>query len=184
VGNYLIPPLGNCLTLQGLSLGNYLIADINIKAGEYGKSGQPNLVSLKRVLVALANCLIDSYYLLIMKVERTESGYEPHVYFVDMLDFLDYTVFNSGPGQMMLKEAHFYPAVDALYSEGRYAPEPILSLSEKVEKLYATLERADQQLYSDRERKRAQIQEMCFRYSELPDPKISRSRQEISFDLG
>src|SRR5665647_2511880 len=28
VGNYLIPPLGNCLTLQGLSLGNYLIADI------------------------------------------------------------------------------------------------------------------------------------------------------------
>ena len=27
VGNYLIPPLGNCLTLQGLSLGKYLIAD-------------------------------------------------------------------------------------------------------------------------------------------------------------
>ena len=30
VGNYLIPPLGNCLTLQGLSLGNYLIADKRI----------------------------------------------------------------------------------------------------------------------------------------------------------
>ena len=27
VGNYLIPPLGNCLTLQAFSLGNYLIAD-------------------------------------------------------------------------------------------------------------------------------------------------------------
>ena len=28
VGNYLAPPLGNCLTLEGSSLGNYLIADI------------------------------------------------------------------------------------------------------------------------------------------------------------
>jgi len=46
------------------------------------------------------------------------------------------------------------------------------------------LERADRQLYSDRERKRAQIQEMCLRYSALPDPRISRSRQEIGFDLG
>ena len=27
VGNYLIAPLGNCLTLEGLRLGNYLIAD-------------------------------------------------------------------------------------------------------------------------------------------------------------
>ena len=27
VGNYLIAPLGNCLTLEGFSLGNYLIAD-------------------------------------------------------------------------------------------------------------------------------------------------------------
>ena len=27
VGNYVIPPLGNYLTLQGLRLGNYLIAD-------------------------------------------------------------------------------------------------------------------------------------------------------------
>ena len=33
VGNYLIPPLGNCLTLQGLSLGNYLIADTNQDLG-------------------------------------------------------------------------------------------------------------------------------------------------------
>ena len=27
VGNYVIPPLGNYLTLKGLRLGNYLIAD-------------------------------------------------------------------------------------------------------------------------------------------------------------
>lgn len=77
----------------------FIYNPVNIKAGEYGRNGQPNLVSLKRVLVALAGCLIDSYYLLIMKVGQTASGYEPHVYFVDMLDFLDYTVFNSGPGQ-------------------------------------------------------------------------------------
>ena len=29
VGNYLIAPLGNCLTLEAFSLGNYLIADIS-----------------------------------------------------------------------------------------------------------------------------------------------------------
>ena len=27
VGNYLTPPLGNCLTLEAFSLGNYLIVD-------------------------------------------------------------------------------------------------------------------------------------------------------------
>ncbi len=91
---------------------------VNIKAGEYGKNGQPNLVSLKRVLTALADCLIDSYYLLIMKIGRSDSGFLPHVYFVDMLDFLDYTVFDSGPGQMMLKEAHFLPRCGCALRQG------------------------------------------------------------------
>ena len=39
VGNYLIPPLGNCLTLEGLRLGNYSIADslIPFKLWEFQK---------------------------------------------------------------------------------------------------------------------------------------------------
>ncbi len=157
---------------------------VNIKAGEYGKNGQPNLVSLKRVLTALADCLIDSYYLLIMKIERTSAGFVPHVYFVDMLDFLDYTVFNSGPGQMMLKEAYFYPAIDALRAKGEHAPHPVLSVAEKVEKLYATLEQADRQLFIDRERKRAQIGQCCARFRTNGDTTISRSQQIEGFQLG
>ena len=39
VGNYLIPPLGNCLTLQGLSLGNYLIADTLRDSGVLASMG-------------------------------------------------------------------------------------------------------------------------------------------------
>lgn len=157
---------------------------VNIKAGEYGKNGQPNLVSLKRVLSALAACAIDSYYLLIMKIRHTGSDYSPHVYFVDMLDFLEYTVFNSGPGQMMLKESQFYPAVDALYAQGKYAPEPDRTVSEKVETLYAMLERADAQLTLDRDKKRKMVKEQVVRYSAIPAPTITKQKQKEYFDLG
>jgi hypothetical protein len=34
VGNYLIPPLGNYLTLEGFRLGNYLIADTGRERGD------------------------------------------------------------------------------------------------------------------------------------------------------
>jgi hypothetical protein len=139
---------------------------------------------LKRVLTALASCHIDSYYLIIMKIEHNGTEYIPHVYLVDMLDFLDYTVFNSGPGQMMLKEAHFYPAVDSLYAAGKYYPVPRLTLSEKVDKLYAMLEAADTQLFIDREKKRLSIEKQVAKYHLLPSPTISKTSQKAQFDLG
>jgi len=43
VGNYLTPPLGNCLTLEGFSLGNYLIADTHGKRGEAAYGSMPLL---------------------------------------------------------------------------------------------------------------------------------------------
>jgi hypothetical protein len=157
---------------------------VNIKAGEYGKNGQPNLVSLKRVLSALAECVIDSYYLLIMKIRHTGTEYSPHVYLVDMLDFLEYTVFNSGPGQMMLKEAQFYPAVDALYAKGLYAPTPGRTVPEKIDTLFSMLERADVQLLIDREKKRTRVKEQVFRYSAMATPSIIKQKQKEYFALG
>lgn len=157
---------------------------INIKAGEYGKNGQPNLVSLKRVLSALALSLIDSYYLLIMKIEHTGVDYCPHVYLVDMLDFLDYTVFNSGPGQLMLKEAQFYPTVESLNERGVNAPSPTRTIPEKISRLYRMLELADRQLYTDREKKRLQIREQVAEYSATKRPAVLRAAQEEYFNLG
>jgi hypothetical protein len=157
---------------------------VNIKAGEYGKNGQPNLVSLKRVLSALASQLIDSYYLLIMKIRDDGGAFVPHVYMVDMFDFLDYTVFNSGPGQMMLKEAQFYPAVDALYASGKYAPPQRRTLREKIDRLYEMLETADQQLYIEREKKRMVVREQVAEYVAHPSPAVVRQRQLEYFELG
>ena len=59
VGNYLMPPLGNCLTLQAFSLGNYLIVDSGSSCGRFP-------VSLRRGVfqqparLALPGLTIDS----------------------------------------------------------------------------------------------------------------------------
>ena len=85
---------------------------INVKTGVVGSEGQPNLVSLKKVLSAILQRQIDSYYLLYVKMEINEGAIEPSVFFLDMLDWLKYVTFDSGPGQMMLKARLFFAAYD------------------------------------------------------------------------
>ena len=99
-----------------------ILNPVNVKAGEAGKNGQPNLVALNKLLGLLLNDVIDSYYLLIVKmkiegkaleeeVDETDLEpvkIEPKIYLVDMLDKLDFVTFDSGPGQLMLKEKQFY----------------------------------------------------------------------------
>ena len=81
---------------------------VNVKTGIVGAEGQPNLVSLKKVMTAITSRQIDSYYLLIVKLQIGSSAIVPSVYFIDMLDWLDYVTFDSGPGQMMLKAKRFF----------------------------------------------------------------------------
>ena len=73
--------------------GNYL----NIKFG-YKKRGQPNICSMKRLFHYLHDDLIDSYY--ILSVDANGPVYQ----FFDVYDYLDYTNFNYGTGQLMLCE--------------------------------------------------------------------------------
>ena len=87
---------------------------INVKTGVAGSEGSPNLVSLKKVLKAIMTRQIDSYYLLIVKMQINGETITPSVYLVDMLDWLDYVTFDSGPGQMMLRAAGFYTAFDSV----------------------------------------------------------------------
>ena len=74
--------------------GNY----INIKFG-YKKNGQPNICSMKRLFNYLHDNLIDSYY--ILSVDANGPVYQ----FFDVYDYLDYTNFNYGTGQLMLCES-------------------------------------------------------------------------------
>ena len=74
--------------------GNY----INIKFG-YKKNGQPNICSMKRLFNYLHDDKIDSYF--ILSVDADGPVYQ----FFDVYDYLYYTNFNYGTGQLMLCES-------------------------------------------------------------------------------
>ena len=70
---------------------------INIKFG-YKKNGQPNICSMKRLFNSLHENKVDSYYILSIE------AHGPDFLFLDVYDYLDYTNFNYGTGQLMLCE--------------------------------------------------------------------------------
>lgn len=119
---------------------------INVKASvSENNGGQPNMVSLKKLLSALLEYRIDSYYLLFVKISRnTKQQLESDVHFVDMLDYLDFITFDSGPGQIMLKSNAFFQA-----RERGFVPtnQP---LSYKVNKLVELLEDGERRLARNR----------------------------------
>jgi len=145
---------------------------VNVKAGEAGKNGQPNMVSLTKLLDALLSHQIDSYYLLIVKMRLAtvpasadvpESSLTPdeitaNVYFVDMLDYLDYITFDAGPGQTMLREKQFYEAVDAGWAPGR------LTIGDKVSRLIDLLEDGDRRLIENRAKKMDRLRDSFLAY--------------------
>lgn len=132
---------------------------INVKTGLVGSEGQPNIVSLKRVMTSIMDHVIDSYYLLMVKFEiDNESKTVSHsVYLTDILNWLEKSVvtFNSGPGQMMLKAKHFY----TLLSDGFYPAE--LSVKRKMELLMNLYRIGEENLIKDREKDREKF-EKCY----------------------
>ncbi|MDA8069126.1 MAG: hypothetical protein M0T77_11025 [Actinomycetota bacterium] len=120
---------------------------VNVKAGIV-TTGQPNLVSLTKLLDRLLAHQIDSYDLLIVKMSipgvsddagSADEGSTPAdigcaVHFVDMLDFLDHVTFDAGPGQVMLKEREFYPALESGYRPSeRGLPEKVTACMDLME---------------------------------------------------
>lgn len=88
---------------------------VNVKSGDAGRQGRPNVVSVRKLLSALMDHQIDSYYILTMKVDGTSSsGFTPRVYMADILEHLDCLSFDAGPGQLMLVESSFYPRMASL----------------------------------------------------------------------
>jgi hypothetical protein len=121
---------------------------LNVKAGEQEKGGQPNLVSMQKLLDYVFKRWIDSYYLLIVKFQLN-APIEHKAYLIDLLDWLDFAAYDAGPGQIMLRERDFYAA----YESGELPPK--LTIAEKVEKLFARFEEGIRNLFDNRKKRLA-----------------------------
>jgi hypothetical protein len=141
---------------------------INVKSGVAGANGQPNLVSLKKVLRALLANEIDSYYLLFVKFELGEVV-RPRVLLVDLLDHLEWATYDDGPGQMMLLEQKFFEAMDG----GRRAtPTPTAA---KVDRLFEMLKDGNARLVQNRQRTIAEFEQSIEAYKSRSDHVINQS---------
>ncbi len=127
---------------------------VNIKSGEQGMNGQPNLVSMQKLLDYIFHFWIDSYHLLIIKFDLAET-ITHKVFLVDLLDWTDFITFDAGPGQIMLREKDFYDAHDSGYSPQK---RPI---AEKVESLFTRFEQGVRSLFANR-RQRLHRQKKLF----------------------
>lgn len=125
---------------------------INVKAGIVGNGGQPNMVSLAKLSEAFLARKIDSYWLLLIRLEEEDGGFQPLVKLVNILDYLDYTHFDSGPGQVMLRNDMFYAYLKSLGKPSKLTPE------DTVEKLLETRRDGDRRLVANREKKRKKLE--------------------------
>ncbi len=150
--------------------GGGIFNPINVKTGIVGANGQPNLVSLKRVLRALLADQIDSYYLLFVKFELVEkSDPKPKVLIVDLLDHLEWTTYNDGPGQMMLLEKKFFEEMEKGYS---VTPKPIV---DKIGNLLKMLKAGNERLVQARRRTISTFDKALGAYIAKSDHKIDQS---------
>ena len=86
---------------------------VNIKFGYEKGGGQPNMVSFNRLSKKYAQNIIDSYWILVIDVKgRDAESIEAGVYLFDLYNQLEYTNFNYGTGQVMLKEKEFFTNFD------------------------------------------------------------------------
>jgi hypothetical protein len=122
---------------------------------------------------------IDSYYLLIvkMKISNDDSGkitkIEPRVYLVDMLDHLEYVTFNSGPGQLMLKERQFNE-----FMESGQSPDS-KSIREKISIMIDLREEGDKKLFQDRKKNIDKMRKAAEKYMKSGSHNIDQGELNI-----
>jgi hypothetical protein len=146
---------------------NGIYNPINIKAGIVTE-GCPNIVSLTKLLTRLLKHQIDSYYLMIVKFKGSREQYQSHVYFVDLLDYLDFANFDLGPGQVMLQESRFYE-----YANSGEKP-PTLSLHDKVDKCVAIMHDAYERLLRNRKTRIDNLEKQISRFKETNDFTVNQ----------
>jgi len=165
------------------SMGDFWIKDngiyhpVNVKTG-MSNSGQPNMVALRKILRSILQSQIDSYYLLMIKFAfgKGQLPGVPKVYFVDMLDYIEYLAFDSGPGQIMLKSELFFANIETHKVGER-------SLVDKANSLFCLLEDGDKRLFQNRKQERDKLSKMLRLYEKnCPVPVSVDSQKE--FNLG
>ena len=119
---------------------------VNIKSGEQGMNGQPNLVSMQKLLYYIFRCWIDSYYLLIIKFDLAEK-ITHRVFLVDLLEWTEFITYDAGPGQIMLREKDFYDA-----HESGHTPQE-RAIGEKVESLFTLFKEGVDSLLVNRQQR-------------------------------
>ena len=125
---------------------------INVKTGIAGvKGGQPNMVALEKLTKAILDHEIDSYWLLLIRIDTSSAEFTASLKLINIFDYLDLMTFHSGPGQLMLRSKIFYT-----YIEAGGAPKP-LTLGETVERLVALRHDGDARLFQNRKRKLADL---------------------------
>lgn len=138
-----------------------IYSPINIKSGEINANGQPNMVSLAKLMRALAQREIDSYYLLFIKIGTERSGrVDSQLYIADILDYLEYTSFDSGPGQIMLHERDFFTHLD---SNGNVQSRTV---KEKLQYLHEMLVNADRRLLVNRKIRQSSFKRLVNEFEE------------------
>ena len=170
---------GKAGTARSRSMGdvwlksNGMFNPINVKTGVSGTKGQPNLVSLKKLLRALLNDQIDSYHLLFVKFELGDAVH-PKVVLVDLLDHLEFATYDDGPGQMMLLEGKFFDAMG-----GRHRVTST-STVKKIDRLFALLKDGNRRLFANRQRTIAVFEKQIADYKAKPIHNVNQAT--IGFD--
>ena len=130
---------------------------INTKVGVVNDGhilGQPNIASINKVMDGIINGILDSYYLLIIKlfVDTHTKRLHHKVWFTDILDWLDKSVvtFDAGPGQMMLKAKKFHE----LLNETDTSASPRLDVKTKLHFLKNLFDDGEKRLLLNREKNR------------------------------
>ncbi len=144
---------------------------LNVKSGLQDMNGQPNLVSMQRLLDYILKRWIDSYYLLVIKFDVSAEPTHK-AYLVDILDWTDFITYDAGPGQIMLRERDFYNAYESGYT-------PVVrTVPEKAEILFALFEQQLEALFVNR---RARLRRQRAMLSKFRRRAFAVNQSEIRF---
>ena len=140
---------------------NGIYNPINIKSGLQNMRGQPNVVSMQKLLDYILKRWIDSYYLLIIKFDLSRN-ITHKLYFIDLLNWLDFITYDAGPGQIMLREQELYEEIDS-----KRKRQENKNIFEKVEILFDLFERQLKALFTNRQQRISRQRELSqeFRHS-------------------
>ena len=158
---------------------------INIKTGLVGSEGQPNIVSLKRVMTSIFEHRIDSYYLLFVKFELGHEGtsISHRTHLIDLLDWIvlprakSVVTFNAGPGQMMLKAERFFELLGKGFSPDRHP------IRDKAKALMALYLLGEKNLMRDRRKDRIAYKATYEESMRESEPFAIDTEKQLEFDI-